>query len=145
MRGDAIRLEISWEEGSACRRKGSRGGIKEYPAARRAARRGNRTTRAGDRATCRGETTARRVASHQWDCHRTRSKTLESLANPLESLRVRLQAALWSVAERASDLGVLLVDYSKPGSAHSSQQRWEGHRKEWERECRCKSLLQRLS
>ena len=44
------------------------------------------------------------------------------LANPLESLRVRLQAALWSVAERASDLGVLLVDYSKPGSAHSSQQ-----------------------
>ena len=70
----------------------------------------------------RGETAARGAASHQWDCHRTRSKTLESLANPLESLRVRLQAALWSVAERASDLGVLLVDYSKPGSTHSSQQ-----------------------
>ena len=49
--------------------------------------------------------------------HRTWSKTLESLANPLESLRVRLQAALRSVAERASELGVLLVKYSKPGSA----------------------------
>ena len=69
----------------------------------------------------RRETTAKRAASHQWDCHRTQSKTLESLANPLESLRVRLQAALWSVAERASDLGVLLVDDSKPRSAHSSQ------------------------
>ena len=55
-------------------------------------------------------------------CHRTWSKTLESLANPLDSLRVRLQAALRSVAERASALGVLLVDYSKPGSTHSSQQ-----------------------
>ena len=69
----------------------------------------------------RGETAARRAASHQWDCHRTRSKMLESLANPLESLRVRLQAALRSVAERASDLGVLLVDYSKPESSRSSQ------------------------
>ena len=47
---------------------------------------------------------------------------LESLANPLESLRVRLQAASRSVAERASELGVLLVKYSKPGSAHDSQQ-----------------------
>ena len=56
VRGDAIRLEISWEEGSACRRKGSRGGIREYPAARRAARQGNRATQAGDRATRRGET-----------------------------------------------------------------------------------------
>ena len=42
---------------------------------------------------------------------------LSLLANPLESLRVRLQAALRSVAERASELGVLLVNYSKPGSA----------------------------
>ena len=55
-------------------------------------------------------------------CYRTWSKTLESLANPLESLRVRLQAAPRSVAERASELGVLLVHYSKPGSAHSNQQ-----------------------
>ena len=47
---------------------------------------------------------------------------LESLANPLESLRVRLQAASQYVAERASELGVLLVDYSKPGSTHHSQQ-----------------------
>ena len=64
---------------------------------------------------------ARRVARHP-GCHRTWSKTLESLANPLESLRVRLQAALRSIAERASELGVLLVNYSKPGSAHASQQ-----------------------
>ena len=35
----------------------------------------------------------------------------------LGSLRVRLQAVLQSVAERASELGVLLVHYSKPGSA----------------------------
>ena len=55
-------------------------------------------------------------------CHRTWSRTLESLANPLESLRVRLQATLRSVAERASELGVLLVKHSKPGSAHASQQ-----------------------
>ena len=34
---------------------------------------------------------------------------------------MRLQAALWFVTKRASDLGVLLVDHSKPGSAHSSQ------------------------
>ena len=34
---------------------------------------------------------------------------------------MRLQDALRSVAKRASDLGVLLVDYSKPESAHSSQ------------------------
>ena len=54
--------------------------------------------------------------------HRTYSKMLESLANPLESLRVRLQAASRSVAERASELGVLLVDYSKHGSAHDNQQ-----------------------
>ena len=40
---------------------------------------------------------------------------LESLANPLESLRVRLQAASRSVAERASELWVLLVKYRKPG------------------------------
>ena len=49
-------------------------------------------------------------------------ETLESLANPLGSLRVRLQAAPRSVTERASELGVLLVKYSKPGSAHDSQQ-----------------------
>ena len=47
---------------------------------------------------------------------------LESLANPLESPRVRLQVALQSVAERAGELGVLLVQYSKPRSAHVSQQ-----------------------
>ena len=47
---------------------------------------------------------------------------LESLANPLESLRVRLQATSRSVAERASELGVLLVKHSKPGFAHDSQQ-----------------------
>ena len=64
---------------------------------------------------------ARRAARHP-GCHRTWSKTLESLANPLESLRVRLQAALRSVTERASELGVLLVKYSKLGSAHDSQQ-----------------------
>ena len=46
---------------------------------------------------------------------------LESLANPLESLQVRLNAALRSVAERASELGVLLIHYSKLGSAHSDQ------------------------
>ena len=45
------------------------------------------------------------------------AETLESLANPLESLQVSLQAAPRSVAERASELGVLLVNYSKPGSA----------------------------
>ena len=36
----------------------------------------------------------------------------------LRSLRVRLQATLRSVAERASELGVLLVHHSKPGSTH---------------------------
>ena len=55
-------------------------------------------------------------------CYRTWSKTLESLANPLESLRVRLQSALWSVSKRASELGVLLVHNSKPESAQSDQQ-----------------------
>ena len=47
---------------------------------------------------------------------------LDSLANPLESLRVRLQDASWSVTERASELVVLLVDYSKPRSAPDNQQ-----------------------
>ena len=47
---------------------------------------------------------------------------LSLLANPLESLRVRLQATLRYAAERASELGVLLVDYSKPGSTHHNQQ-----------------------
>ena len=51
------------------------------------------------------------------DTKQNLAETLESLANPLGSLRVRLQAALWSVAERASELGVLLVHYSKPGSS----------------------------
>ena len=37
----------------------------------------------------------------------------------LRSLRVRLQAVLRSVTERASELGVLLVHYSKPGSTLS--------------------------
>ena len=39
------------------------------------------------------------------------------MVNPLESLWVRLQAAPRPVAERASELGVLLVHYSKLGSA----------------------------
>ena len=34
---------------------------------------------------------------------------------------MRLQAALRSVAERASELGVLLVDYSKPEFSHHNQ------------------------
>ena len=50
-------------------------------------------------------------------CYRTLSKTLESLSNPLGSLQVRLQADLRSISERASELGLLLVHYSKPGSA----------------------------
>ena len=65
---------------------------------------------------------ARRAASRKKRRHRTWSKMLESLANPLESLWVRLQATSRSVAERASELGVLLVNYSKPGSAQDSQQ-----------------------
>ena len=47
---------------------------------------------------------------------------LESLANPLESLRVRLQATSQSVTERANELGVLLVKHIKPGSVHDNQQ-----------------------
>ena len=72
---------------------------------------------------------ARRVGRHT-GFHRTWSKTLESLANPLGSLRVRLQATLRSVTERASELWVLLVKYSKPGTAHASQQGsiWKGRR-----------------
>ena len=50
------------------------------------------------------------------------TETLDSLVNPLGSLWVRLQAAPRSVAERASELGVLLVHNSKPGSAQSDQQ-----------------------
>ena len=50
------------------------------------------------------------------------NETPESLVNPLGSLQVRLQATPRSVAERASELGVLLVHYSKPGSTHSHQQ-----------------------
>ena len=53
-------------------------------------------------------------------CYRTLSKTLESLANPLGSLRVRLQAAPRSVFERASELGVLLVHYSNSESAQTT-------------------------
>ena len=53
---------------------------------------------------------ARRAARYP-GCHRTWLKTVESLANPLGSLQVRLQAAAWSVTERASELGVLLVHY----------------------------------
>ena len=59
----------------------------------------------------------RRAARHTQDAIQNLVKILESLANPLGSLRVRLQDAPWSVAERASELGVLLVHYSKPGSA----------------------------
>ena len=64
----------------------------------------------------------RRAARRTQDAIQNLVETLESLANPLGSLRVRLQAVLRSVAERASELGVLLVHYSKPGSAHSDQQ-----------------------
>ena len=59
----------------------------------------------------------RRAARHTQDAIQNLVETLESLDNPLGSLRVRLQAAPQSVAERASELGVLLVHYSKPGSA----------------------------
>ena len=58
----------------------------------------------------------RRDASHIQDAIQNLVETLESLANPLGSLRVRLQAAPRSIAERASELGVLLVHYSKPRS-----------------------------
>ena len=66
----------------------------------------------------RRETSLAKKSCETPGCYRTWSKILESLANPLESLRVRLQAAPRSVTERASELGVLLVHYSKPGSAH---------------------------
>ena len=59
----------------------------------------------------------RRAARGTQDAIQNLVETLESLANPLGSLRVRLQAAPRSVAERASELGVLLVHYSKPRSA----------------------------
>ena len=59
----------------------------------------------------------RRATRRTQDAIQNLVETLESLANPLESLRVRLQAAPRFVAERASELGVLLVHYSKPGSA----------------------------
>ena len=60
----------------------------------------------------------RTIARRTQDSIQNLVETLESLANPLGSLRVRLQAAPRSVAERASELGVLLVHYSKLGSAH---------------------------
>ena len=72
--------------------------------------------------TERGRHRGLRGATRPIGCDRTWSKTLESSANPLESLWVRLQAALRSVAERASELGVFLVNYSKPGSSHANQQ-----------------------
>ena len=58
----------------------------------------------------------RRAARRTQDAIQNLVETLESLANPLGSLRVRLQAALRSVAKKASELGVLLVHYSKPRS-----------------------------
>ena len=61
------------------------------------------------------------LAKNSWEtpgCYRIWSKTLDSFSNPLESLQVRLQAALRFVAQRASELGMLLLHYSKPGSAH---------------------------
>ena len=72
----------------------------------------------------RGETPRglRRAARCTQDAIQNLVETLESLANPLESLRVRLRATPWSVAERASELGVLLVHYSKPRSSQSDQQ-----------------------
>ena len=63
----------------------------------------------------------RRAARRTQDVIQNLVETLESLANPLGSLRLRLQAAPRSVVERASELGVLLVHYSKPESAHSDQ------------------------
>ena len=58
----------------------------------------------------------RRAARRTQDAIQNLVKTLESLANPLGSLRVRLQAAPRYVTERTNELGVLLVHYSKPGS-----------------------------
>ena len=82
-----------------------------------------RDVRQGDHATRRErDLAARRAMSLKKRRHRTWSKMLESLANPLESLQVRLQSASRSVAERASELGVFLVKHSKPRSAHDSQQ-----------------------
>ena len=64
----------------------------------------------------------RRAARRTQDAIQNLVETLESFSNPLGSLRVRLQAAPWYVAERASELGVLLVHYSKPLSTQESQQ-----------------------
>ena len=62
----------------------------------------------------------RRTTRRTQDAIQNLVETLESLVNPLGSLRVRLQAPPRSVAERASELGVLLVHYSKPGSAQTT-------------------------
>ena len=62
----------------------------------------------------------RRAARHTQDVIQNLVKTLESLTNPLGSLQVRLQATPWFVPERASELGVLLVHYSKPVSTQMS-------------------------
>ena len=62
----------------------------------------------------------RRAARRTKDAIKNLVETLESLVNPLGSLRVRLQAPPRSVAERASELGVLLVHDSKPGSAQQT-------------------------
>ena len=119
MRDDAIRLESSRVSERARRGKGphdSRRDISRLEELRdeEIARRKKRS-----RVTHRErDLVARRAASRKKIRHRTSSKMLESLANPLESLRVRLQAASRSVAERASELGVLLVKYRKPRSSH---------------------------
>ena len=62
----------------------------------------------------------RRAARRTQDAIQNLVETLESLTNPLGSLQVRLQVAPRPVAKRASELGVLLVHYSKPGFAHMS-------------------------
>ena len=64
MRDFAVRLDISQVRESARHREGPHSSIKEYLAARGAARRGDRATRAEGHATRRGrDLAARRVAS----------------------------------------------------------------------------------
>ena len=123
MSGDAIRLELSRVSESARRGRGPHNSRRHISWIKELRDEEIARCKQRIRVMHRGrDLAARRATSRKKRCHRTWSKTLESLANPLESLRVRLQAALQSVTERASELGVLLVDYSKPGSAHDNQQ-----------------------
>ena len=120
MSGNAIRLESSRVSESARRGKGPHGSRRDISRLEELRDEEIARHKQRSRATRRErDLAARRARSRKKRCHRTWSKTLESLANPLESLRVRLQAASRSVAERASELGVLLIDNSKTGSAHA--------------------------